>query len=799
MDPPPCRNLAVRPDGLNRRFVVRNLAQILAMSNMELPHELELIRDAVYDYAAPTVEWRDIESFLEPQQLKSALVKELKRLHRILETANDSLFMPSFWYGQGLDVGDGPHQLTLTASDYEYARTHDDYNFGPGYPDLEMRKECSKTDKRAMRETIFAYDAVNLWYMRLLDNPLSPLFLHVKFRARSDQFPDRWWSLESEEGTDNAKVLRRALDNRELACGLVSIQELRSGYFFGTKRPPNVPEDHPVYSGLFDDSVLTHRPLAPQDRKLFLKKWGQYVSPRLQKILGFKAREGKPLRDLRAVHFAQERMFGGGSVRENLAKRETSGDSTHNKLFGASFLPNPIGQVVQTEEARTYCGAYSKDGSQYLTLSQDSIASVYSVGDDGVPIEQILNMPLHSNSWTITDCCFANTSNRWAAVAFDGGVYIAPDLDNPDGETFLGHMDAYGRAAAFSVAWSHDDGKILMGRAARVGYSVVDNRTGHHTWQKGHSDMNQAAWAAGSDTVFFGGMDSGRLHQYDLREKRSLVRTFVGHLGGLTSCDVHFNGVHVLTTAKDGRSKLWDVRMGSLRGTEQPESQYEQLDETYDQYRVRADYRQTLSYLPPSQEDHPLDESVVTYSGAFVVKSLVRSEFSPCGGYVASGSADGIVRVWKLNGTLATCLQSHRSLQTSTVTPRDHSLDGARASLSSLIRDISWHPKTNSLASSMFISSPDDGDALRERLGDLRGVTVGGAFTWQTFQPQLCGATVVHSVGGSLNKFSAEENDASYKPYMYESPEYFQTHRVRGDSGYSLSESWYETYGGGSR
>ncbi|KAG5372898.1 DDB1- and CUL4-associated factor 11 [Yarrowia sp. C11] len=772
-----------------------------------VPAHLAHIRDTPYDYAAPVLEWEEIDRYLSSlEDVSDSLKSFLKAAHEVLSDANESLFIPHVYNGIGLDFegGLGPYHMWLgrrylTLDDYQKALENDQYSLGEGYPNFSSLELIQKNHTGQFPEEEIGYNCMNLWYLRLIDNPLSPLFLHVKTLLRYDEFPDNWWHISFQDGKSTAgydkaaSIVRRIISATELANGLVTLTELRSGYFFGVKTPPDLlPEDHPVYQGQFDEFVLGHRHLTRRQRQEYLKNWGQYISPRLQKLLGFKAREGKPLRDTRGVKHAQKQLFGKGTVRENIARRELSGRNTHDRLFKASFLPNPIGKVIQSEESRTYCGAYSPDGSRYLTINQDSVATLYNVGNDGVPTFQAATIPLHSNSWTITDCAFANRCNKWAAVAFDGCLYISGDMDNEEDDLDFEEVNTYGHAAAFSVKWSPDDRLMLLGRSARLGYTVIDSETGRYLYRrKGQSDMNEASWATGSDNVFFGAMDSGTLDQFDLRLKDSHVRSFVGHLSGLTSCDVHSDGVHVLTTGKDGRSKLWDVRKSSFQRTGETLSQ-----SAFNQYRIRADYRETLSYLAPSMEDHPLDESVVTYSGAFVVKSLVRSRFSPCGGYVASGSADGIVRVWKLDGTLATCLNTHQSLRTATDRYLDPALIGARASLSSLIRDVQWHPKSNALAASMFISSPDDGLALRERLDNLQGVSVGGAFTWQTFQPQQCGATVVHSVNTDMDLFRTEKDEISLKPYVYESPEYFRTEeRVRGDSGYSLSERWYEVHG----
>ncbi|KAB8284787.1 hypothetical protein LXG23DRAFT_35739 [Yarrowia lipolytica] len=137
-----------------------------------------------------------------------------------------------------------------------------------------------------------------------------------------------------------------------LANGLVTLTELRSGYFFGVNTPPDVlPDDHPVYQGQFDDFGLGHRLLTRRHRQEYMKSWGQHISPLLEKLLGFKTRAGKPLRDTRGVKHAQKLLFAKGSIRENIARREQSGSKHHNRLLKAALLPNLI--VTCTWKVRT--------------------------------------------------------------------------------------------------------------------------------------------------------------------------------------------------------------------------------------------------------------------------------------------------------------------------------------------------------------------------------------------------------------------------------------------------------------
>lgn len=59
-------------------------------------------------------------------------------------------------------------------------------------------------------------------------------------------------------------------------------------------------------------------------------------------------------------------------------------------------------------------------------------------------------------------------------------------------------------------------------------------------------------------------------------------------------------------------------------------------------------------YPPPSRLAHPKDCSVMTYRGHSVLRTLIRCHFSPREstgqGYIYSGSADGLIHIWSLDG-----------------------------------------------------------------------------------------------------------------------------------------------------
>ena len=94
------------------------------------------------------------------------------------------------------------------------------------------------------------------------------------------------------------------------------------------------------------------------------------------------------------------------------------------------------------------------------------------------------------------------------------------------------------------------------------------------------------------------------------------------------------------------------------------------------------DYRRGL-YRKARYAKHPHDCSVVTYTGHTVLQTLIRCHFSPEATtgqrYIYSGSYDGKIHVWNLDGTIAKTLETR-----------------------GVVRDVSWAPYVPVIMSSAW-------------------------------------------------------------------------------------------------
>jgi len=162
---------------------------------------------------------------------------------------------------------------------------------------------------------------------------------------------------------------------------------------------------------------------------------------------------------------------------------------------------------------------------------------------------------------------------------------------------------------------------------------------------------------------------------------------FYGHTEGLTYIDSRNDGRYVLSNGKDQTAKLWDLRKvmsaGDLRRGEAT------------RHLGGWDYRGELEEL--EAKVHPWDCSVVTFRGHSVQRTLIRCHFSPPGSsdsrFVYSGSQDGKVFIWNLDGTLKSTLDVMGATTYLKKRPKDDVESYWYGSgFQTVVRDASWHP-----------------------------------------------------------------------------------------------------------
>ena len=183
----------------------------------------------------------------------------------------------------------------------------------------------------------------------------------------------------------------------------------------------------------------------------------------------------------------------------------------------------------------------------------------------------------------------------------------------------------------------------------------------------------------------------------------------MGHTEGITYVSAKGDGRYLISNGKDQKLRLWDIR--KMRSNLEFE-QYQDRD-----FGIRGfDYRRG-SYPQPRYESHPMDCSVMQYTGHDVLRTLIRCHFSPAETtgqqYIYSGSADGRIHVrpsstqshfvlntylciphqiWSLDGTVVEVLDRNGTLpmsyHPSEPEPQRHPTLSSRRIC---VRDVSWH------------------------------------------------------------------------------------------------------------
>ena len=108
---------------------------------------------------------------------------------------------------------------------------------------------------------------------------------------------------------------------------------------------------------------------------------------------------------------------------------------------------------------------------------------------------------------------------------------------------------------------------------------------------------------------------------------------------------------------------------------------------------------------------HPHDCSLVTFRGHGVLQTLIRCHFSPPGStdgrYIYSGSSDGKVYVWNLDGTKASqpidvLAATRNSRPASDGRYSEYHHHGRGVGWKTIVRDCSWHPSAPVIAATSW-------------------------------------------------------------------------------------------------
>ncbi|XP_043812923.1 LEC14B protein isoform X2 [Manihot esculenta] len=297
------------------------------------------------------------------------------------------------------------------------------------------------------------------------------------------------------------------------------------------------------------------------------------------------------------------------------------------------YLPVNGPWLIDQMTSRAYVSQFSADGSLFVAGFQGSHIRVYNV-EKGWKVQK--NILAKSLRWTVTD------------------TSLSPD------QRFL----VYGSMSP--IVHIVDVGSATTDSLANI-----------------TSDVNTVCFADESGHLIYSGSDDNLCKVWDRRcfiARGKPAGVLVGHLEGITFIDSRGDGRYFISNGKDQTIKLWDIRkMASNASCHLGLRNYE------------WDYR-WMDYPPQARGlKHPGDQSVVTYRGHSVLRTLIRCYFSPLYStgqkYIYTGSHDSCVYIYDLvTGDQVAVLKHHKSP----------------------VRDCSWHPDYP-----MLVSSSWDGDVVK--------------------------------------------------------------------------------------
>ncbi|KAK4151915.1 LEC14B protein [Chaetomidium leptoderma] len=399
-----------------------------------------------------------------------------------------------------------------------------------------------------------------------------------------------------------------------------------------------------------------------------------------------------------------------------------SDQKVNQGLMAQSMIPSTKPEMVIHYDDPVCCGQFSDDGNFFYSC--DFKVRLY---DTSSPYnwKHYKTATYPFGQWTMTDADLS-PDNKWLAFSsLQPHVAIASTDPNDTGDPYsldLADGDSgrndnmFGGFAIFSVRFSGDGRQLVAGTGENevVVYDIERRKSLHHV--KGHTnDVNAVCFADKlSPHILYSGSDDCTIKVWDTRSMgdNREAGAFVGHIEGLTYIDSKGDGRYILSNAKDQSMKLWDLRMAMST------ARFEELDATAVTKNRHYDYDyRWQQYQNYQWFEHPHDNSLVTFRGHQVQRTLIRCHFSPPNStdsrYVYSGSHDGHVYVWNLDATLAAKIDVKAATKRATAptrTDRRHRTHHRNADdWEALVRDVGWHPNAPMLVASAWSGPSQDG------------------------------------------------------------------------------------------
>ncbi|CAA7388679.1 unnamed protein product [Spirodela intermedia] len=385
------------------------------------------------------------------------------------------------------------------------------------------------------------------------------------------------------------------------------------------------------------------------------------------------------------------------SVVKMLSAREANFSKTGNFSLAdrshvlGRYLPVNGPCCIDRMNSRAYVSQFSADGSLFVAGFQGSHIRIYDA-DNGWRVKK--DILARSLRWTITDTSLSSDQHYLVYASMSPIVHIvdvrggsaesrANITDVHDGLDFSVDEERENTFGIFSVKFSSDGRELVAGSSDESIYvydleaNTVALRISAHS-----ADVNTVTFADETGHLIYSGGDDNFCKVWDRRcfvSKGRPAGILVGHIEGITFIDSRGDGRYFISNGKDQTTKLWDIRrMTSTVSCSRPR--------TFD-----WDYRWMKYPEGAKLVRHPSDQSLATYRGHSVLRTLIRCYFSPARStgqrFIYTGSSDHSVYIYDVvTGARVAKLDYHESA----------------------VRDCNWHPDYPVLVTSSW-----DGDLAR--------------------------------------------------------------------------------------
>lgn len=411
------------------------------------------------------------------------------------------------------------------------------------------------------------------------------------------------------------------------------------------------------------------------------------------------------------------------------------------------FIPKQGCATVAVRQSGITAGKFSGDGSIYVAADNDYELTIFDTTDALHPRFLAVTLELDIGNWIITDLAVNRPGTLIAATSLHNRIAVVKPSDPADPANWdtrfnsptVSYVSLGGQGRTFSVDIGAGSKTIVAGTSSQTFHVLnvqQDGRIVRNSGKHEHlADVNSVKFADDSEQLVLTGCDDSYVRLWDLRlrDRNRLVQVMRGHQQGITSVDAKGDGRFFMSSGKDQAIKLWDSRcVGSSL-------------EVSDAFRnVDFDYRRHF-YDESRQVWQGKDESLQTFRGHEVNSTLIRAYFSPVettgAQYVYSGSADGSVFIWHVNGTHVKTVRPHHRVWADEGQPSPHfastrrggrrggrgtTTNGSHFSYSQfrdafqrrragplnvIARDVAWHPRLPTLYTSFTYDYAGGGSA----------------------------------------------------------------------------------------